>query len=97
MHYGLADLDTQGVWIQSGSLGAVWKPKMPEAWAPFRNGKWMWYDGLGYAWISADSWGWVPYHYGRWMQQEDIGWVWAPGQSAVFKPGEVYWLRSARL
>jgi hypothetical protein len=31
------------------------------------------------------------------MQQEGAGWIWAPGESAVFKPGEVYWLKSARL
>jgi len=97
LHYGVADLDANGVWIQSADFGAVWKPKMPEAWAPFRNGKWRWYDELGYTWVSDDSWGWLPYHYGRWVQQEGTGWVWAPGKSAVFKPGEVYWLKSAKL
>src|ERR1039457_6358787 len=97
LRYGLADLDAYGVWIQSGDFGAVWKPKAPAGWAPFRNGKWLWYDGLGYTWISDDPWGWLPYHYGRWMQQEGTGWVWAPGESAVFKPGEVYWLKSAKL
>jgi hypothetical protein len=97
LRYGVADLDAHGVWIQSSDFGAVWKPKMPEAWVPFRNGKWRWYDGLGYTWVSDDSWGWLPYHYGRWIHQEGTGWVWAPGKSAVFKPGEVYWLRSAKL
>jgi hypothetical protein len=94
---GLADLDAYGVWIQSADFGAVWKPKTPAGWAPFRAGKWLWYDGLGYTWISDDPWGWLPYHYGRWMQQEGAGWVWAPGESTVFKPGEVYWLKSAKL
>ena len=97
LRYGVADLDGSGVWIQSADFGAVWKPKMPDVWAPFRNGKWRWYDGLGFTWVSDDAWGWLPYHYGRWIQQEATGWVWAPGKSAVFKPGDVYWLRSAKL
>jgi hypothetical protein len=95
--YGSADLDAYGVWVESGEFGAAWKPKAPTGWAPFRNGKWRWYDGLGYTWISDDAWGWLPYHYGRWMQQEGAGWIWAPGASAVFKPGDVYWLKSAKL
>ena len=97
LHYGLADLDGGGVWIQTGDFGAVWKPKVQAAWAPYRNGKWQWFDGLGYTWISDDPWGWLPYHYGRWLQLEDIGWIWAPGESTVFKPGDVYWLKSAKL
>jgi hypothetical protein len=97
LRYGLADLDASGVWIDSADFGAVWKPKAAAGWAPFRNGKWLWYDGLGYTWISDDPWGWLPYHYGRWMQQEGAGWVWAPGESVVFKPGDVYWLKSAKL
>ena len=97
LRYGLADLDGYGVWSQSSEFGTVWKPKAPAGWAPFRNGKWQWYEGLGYTWVGDDPWGWLPYHYGRWMQQEGTGWFWAPGQSAVFKPGDVYWLRSAKL
>ena len=97
LRYGLADLDAYGVWTQSADFGAVWKPKAPAGWAPFRNGKWLWYDSLGYTWISDDPWGWLPYHYGRWLQQEGAGWVWAPGDSVVFKPGDVYWLKSAKL
>jgi len=97
LRYGLADLDGYGVWIQAAGLGTVWRPKAPEGWAPFRNGKWQWYEGLGYTWMADDPWGWLPYHYGRWMQQEGTGWVWAPGDSAIFKPGEVYWLKSAKL
>jgi hypothetical protein len=75
----------------------VWKPKAPAGWAPFRNGRWLWYDGLGYTWIGDDAWGWLPYHYGRWMLMEGTGWIWAPGDSTVFKPGDVYWLKSAKL
>jgi hypothetical protein len=97
LSYGLADLDAYGVWVASGELGMIWKPKAPTGWAPFRNGKWLWYDGLGYTWISDDPWGWLPYHYGRWMQLEGTGWIWAPGESTVFKPGDVYWLKSAKL
>ena len=97
LRYGLADLDAYGVWIQTGDFGAVWKPKAPAGWAPFRNGRWLWYDGLGYTWIGDDAWGWLPYHYGRWMLLQGTGWIWAPGESDVFKPGEVYWLKSAKL
>jgi hypothetical protein len=97
LRYGLADLDAYGVWVQTPNFGDVWKPKVPAGWAPFRNGKWLWYDGLGYTWIGDDPWGWLPYHYGRWMQQEGAGWIWAPGGSSVFKPGEVFWLKSARM
>ncbi|MGO4880208.1 MAG: DUF6600 domain-containing protein [Bryobacteraceae bacterium] len=95
---GLADLDAYGTWIVSQDYGFVWKPKVQPGWTPYRNGKWMWYDGLGYTWIADDAWGWLPFHYGRWMQQAEGGaWIWAPGDSTVFKPGEVYWLRNAKL
>jgi hypothetical protein len=97
LNYGQADLDAYGVWIQTADFGAVWKPKAPAGWAPFRNGRWLWYDGLGYTWIGDDAWGWLPYHYGRWMLLEGTGWIWAPGDSTVFKPGDVYWLKSAKL
>jgi len=95
--YGLADLDTAGKWIQTADLGAVWKPEVADGWLPFQNGRWRWYDAVGYTWISADPWGWLPYHYGRWAHREDLGWVWAPAKNAIFKPGEVYWLRGTRL
>lgn len=93
LRYGVADLDSNGVWLQSADFGTVWKPKVAETWAPYRKGKWRWYEGLGYTWISQDSWGWLPYHYGRWMQLPDTGWVWVPGKANQFKPGDVYWLR----
>jgi len=96
-HDGLADLDAAGEWIQTDDLGAVWKPKVAEGWAPFQKGRWLWYDTLGYTWVSQDPWGWLPYHYGRWAQRERNGWVWAPSVSTVFKPGEVYWLRQGNL
>src|SRR5437588_6028748 len=28
---------------------------------------------------------------------DNLGWVWAPSKTPVFKPGEVYWLRGAKL
>ncbi|HJT87492.1 MAG TPA: FecR family protein, partial [Bryobacteraceae bacterium] len=96
-HYGLADLDSSGEWIQTDDLGAVWKPKVPEGWVPFQKGRWRWYDALRYTWVSDDSWGWLPYHYGRWAQRERIGWVWSPSVSTVFKPGDVYWLRNSKI
>jgi len=90
--YGLMDLDTGGEWVQTDDLGAVWKPKQPEGWYPFQQGRWRWYEGLGYTWVSDDKWGWLPYHYGRWQRKERLGWVWAPSVSTVFQPGDVYWL-----
>jgi hypothetical protein len=97
LHYGLADLDAGGVWIQSADLGPVWKPKVQQGWVPYRNGRWQWYDGLGYTWIADDSWGWLPYHYGRWTFQQPAGWLWVPGEGTVFLPGEVYWLKTAKV
>jgi hypothetical protein len=94
--YGLVDLDSAGAWIQT-ELGAVWKPKVAEGWAPFQSGRWRWYDGLGYTWVSDEAWGWIPYHHGRWARQGDLGWVWVPAVSPVFKPGDVYWLYNAKL
>jgi hypothetical protein len=94
--YGLVDLDGAGEWVQT-ELGAVWKPKVAEGWAPFQNGRWRWYDALGYTWVSDETWGWIPYHYGRWRRQGELGWVWMPSASSVFKPGDVYWLYNAKL
>ncbi len=93
--FGLADLDAAGAWVQTEDLGTVWKPKAQQGWIPFQRGRWLWYDGLGYTWVSADDWGWLPYHYGRWLRKANLGWIWAPAPNAVFKPGDVYWLRGA--
>jgi hypothetical protein len=94
--YGLVDMDSAGEWLQT-DLGAVWKPKVADGWAPFQNGRWRWYDALGYTWVSNEAWGWVPYHHGRWTRSGDLGWVWVPASSHVFKPGDVYWLYNAKL
>ena len=94
---GLEDLDAAGAWIQTDEFGAAWKPRAPDGWAPFQNGRWRWYGALGYTWVSGDPWGWLPYHYGRWAHRENLGWVWAPSLTTVFKPGEVYWMRGAEL
>ena len=94
--FGLADLDASGDWLQT-DIGAVWKPKAADGWAPFQLGRWRWYDGLGYTWVSDDSWGWLPYHYGRWLRKADLGWVWKPSASPAFKPGDVYWLYGMRI
>jgi len=94
--YGVADLDAAGVWEQT-DVGAVWKPTVAEGWAPFQSGRWRWYDALGYTWVSDEAWGWIPYHYGRWTRKGDLGWVWVPSASAVFKPGDVYWLYNTKL
>jgi len=95
--YGLADLDASGQWIQTEDLSVVWKPKDSEGWAPYRDGRWRWYNALGYTWVSDEAWGWLPYHYGRWTRHGELGWVWAPAANSVFKPGEVFWMRGARV
>jgi hypothetical protein len=95
--YGLIDLDAAGEWIQTADLGAVWRPKTVEGWAPFQSGRWRWYDGLGYTWVGDEPWGWLPYHHGRWTRMENLGWVWVPARNLIFKPGDVYWLRGAKL
>jgi hypothetical protein len=93
--YGLGDLDEHGTWVTTAEYGTVWKPNAKPDWSPFRSGRWLWYPQLGFVWIAAEPWGWLPYHYGRWMRNESAGWFWAPGKSAIFKPGETYWLRAA--
>jgi hypothetical protein len=93
--YGLADLDAAGEWTATDDLGMVWKPAVADGWAPYRKGRWQYLDAIGYTWVSDDSWGWLPYHNGRWAREENLGWVWQPSPSAVFYPGEVYWLRGA--
>jgi hypothetical protein len=97
LQYGLVDLDANGSWMPTNDLGVIWKPKVATGWTPYRDGQWLWYDELGYTWVANETWGWVPFHYGRWMEQSGLGWVWSPGTSAVFKPGEVYWLRQANI
>ena len=93
--YGLADLDSAGTWLSTDDLGLVWKPEVAPEWAPYQKGRWRYFDSLGYTWVSDDSWGWLPYHNGRWAQRENLGWVWQPAVSAIFHPGEVYWVRGA--
>jgi len=97
LHYGVHDLDANGEWIETEEFGMAWKPRVEPGWAPFREGKWQWYEGLGFTWIAAESWGWAPYHYGRWMLQPKQGWIWAPGSGAMFKAGDVYWMRGTAL
>jgi hypothetical protein len=94
VRFGRADLDEAGEWIETADLGRIWRPKPVEAWRPFQSGRWRWYDGLGYTWIAGEPWGWQPYHYGRWTRLDKLGWVWVPSASGIFKPGDVYWLRS---
>ncbi|MEX2260696.1 MAG: FecR family protein [Bryobacteraceae bacterium] len=96
LRYGLSDLDRYGAWIETGQ-GPIWKPSVPPEWTPFAKGRWVWYRRLGYTWIAAEPWGWLPYHYGRWNRSGQTGWVWSPGRTAVFKPGEVFWLRGPGL
>jgi hypothetical protein len=94
VRFGNADLDAGGEWIVTADLGRIWRPKPAEGWRPFQSGRWRWYDGLGYTWVAGEPWGWLPYHYGRWTHLASLGWVWVPSRNGVFKPGDVYWLRS---
>jgi hypothetical protein len=94
--YGLSDLDSAGKWISTEDLGLVWKPEVAADWAPYQKGRWRYFEAIGYTWVSDDSWGWLPYHNGRWARTESLGWVWQPAVSAIFRPGEVYWLRGAK-
>lgn len=96
--YGLADLDSGGEWVPTEDLGLVWKPAgVASGWAPYQKGRWRYFEALGYTWVSDDAWGWLPYHNGRWARKDSLGWVWQPAVTAVFHPGEVYWLRGASL
>ena len=97
LQYGLVALDATGSWTVSNDAGTVWKPKVAPGWTPYRDGQWLWYDELGYTWVPNESWGWLPYHYGRWVEESGMGWVWGPAKTAVFKPGEAYWLRETSL
>lgn len=94
VRFGYGDLDDAGEWIETAEFGRIWRPKPAEGWQPFQTGHWRWYDGLGYTWVAGEPWGWQPYHYGRWTRLDKLGWVWVPSRSGVFKPGDVYWLRS---
>jgi hypothetical protein len=93
LRYGLEDLDSNGVWIDTKEYGVVWKPNVAPGWVPFRDGAWKWYDSVGFTWIAGELWGWLPFHYGRWIEQGPSSWVWAPDSGDAFKPGDVYWLR----
>lgn len=97
LHYGLVDLDASGSWIVSSDAGVAWKPKVAAGWTPYRDGQWLWYDELGYTWVPNEPWGWLPFHYGCWTEESGVGWVWAPAKTAIFKPGEAYWLRETSL
>jgi hypothetical protein len=97
LRYGAQDLDTGGTWVDTETFGTVWKPKVADGWMPYQGGRWAWYDDLGYTWIASEQWGWLPYHYGRWSRTADLGWFWVPGRNTTFKPGDVYWLRGARM
>ncbi len=91
---GYADLDTNGIWEQSPTYGAVWYPTAVVAdWAPYRFGHWTWIAGFGYAWVDDAPWGYAPFHYGRWVH---VGgrWGWCPGHYVarpIWAPALVGW------
>jgi hypothetical protein len=76
---GAEDLDGYGTWVNADSYGWVWRPRVTDDWAPYRQGRWVWVDWYGWTWVSYDPWGWAPYHYGRWFNSPGYGWCWWPG------------------
>jgi hypothetical protein len=76
---GYEDLDANGVWQTVPEYGAVWVPRVPAEWAPYRFGRWAWVEPWGWTWIDDEPWGFAPFHYGRWAFVRARGWVWVPG------------------
>jgi hypothetical protein len=94
--YGLAELIRFGSWVDSGSYGSCWVPRVGYGWQPYSNGYWQYYPSYGYTWISYDPWGWAPFHYGRWAWLNGYGWAWVPWSQFSYggyywTPSQVYW------
>jgi hypothetical protein len=75
-----------GDWVQSGSHGTAWRPRVAPGWRPYYYGRWEW-TNEGWLWVSAEPFGWATYHYGRWAW--DSGWLWVPGYQ--WAPAWVSW------
>jgi len=81
-----------GDWVNVGSYGPVWRPRVAAGWRPYYYGRWTWTDE-GWLWVSDEPWGWGPYHYGRWGWDASYGWFWVPGYQ--WAPAWVTWRYSA--
>jgi len=75
---GYEDLADHGEWRQAPAWGAVWMPRVPAGWVPYRFGHWIWLEPWGWTWIDDAPWGFAPFHYGRWLIIE-ARWCWIPG------------------
>ena len=101
---GCRALDGRGSWEAVSGYGAVWFPqKLPDGWAPYRDGHWRWIRPWGWTWVDDMPWGFAPSHYGRWAQfpgpaPETARWGWVPGgdgDGAVYAPAVVAFLGTA--
>jgi len=79
---GYEDLDAHGTWRTMPEYGAVWVPRVPAGWAPYRYGHWVWVEPWGWTWVDDAPWGFAPFHYGRWVWLNGY-WAWAPGPRVV--------------
>ncbi|HEX6466014.1 MAG TPA: FecR family protein [Terriglobales bacterium] len=78
-HYGMADLNFYGGFLDVPGYGSCWRPSyVPMGWDPFSDGAWVFYPGLGWTFASAYPWGWMPYHYGSWTWASGAGYCWLP-------------------
>jgi hypothetical protein len=75
-----------GDWVQSGSHGTAWRPRVAPGWRPYYYGRWEW-TNEGWLWVSSEPFGWATFHYGRWAW--DSGWLWVPGYQ--WAPAWVSW------
>jgi len=96
---GYEALDQYGSWDDSAEYGAVWVPaRVPDGWAPYRDGRWAWIAPWGWTWIDAAPWGYAPFHYGRWAWLRQR-WCWVPGPRhphPAWAPALVGWVGSER-
>lgn len=74
---GYDDLVYHGAWRTVPTYGAVWFPRVPTGWAPYRDGRWVWISPWGWTWVDHAPWGFAPFHYGRWVLIDGI-WAWVP-------------------
>lgn len=83
------ELQPYGTWMDYGTHGYVWVPRVEPGFAPYAtNGHWV-YTQYGNTWVSNYSWGWAPFHYGRWLYDDFYGWIWVP--DTKWGPAWVAW------
>jgi probable HAF family extracellular repeat protein len=84
-------LSPEGTWIEAGSYGYCFRPRVARDWRPYEDGHWIWTD-RGWCWDSNEPFGWATYHYGRWVRIGGTGWCWVPGHQ--WAPAWVSWRES---